>query len=223
MNKVHIIGVGPGATKYLTAEAEEAIRESDIVVGWEFDLLPPKSLIKGKRIFLQDVNNYIRVAGEAADTARKTSETVAVLRIGDPCISGGLIKLLEIFSDFEVNIVPGISSTQLAAAIVRINLDESVLISFHENEEWTEKNKTLMLDVFRKGRHLIIISDPGYKPHENAKYLIENGIEEDTPAIVCENISLEDEKIFRGALKDISNREFSWLSIMVVKQGTANE
>ena len=134
MSKVNIIGVGPGAPKYLTGEAEKAVGESDIVVGWEFDLLPPASLIQGKKVFHQDVNNYIQVARDAADEARKTGETVAVLRIGDPCISGGLDRLLDIFRDFEVNIVSGISSTQLAAAIAQINLDESVLISFHENE-----------------------------------------------------------------------------------------
>jgi len=220
MNKVHIIGVGPGAPEYLTGEAEEAIREAGIVVGWEFDLLPPKSLIKGKKVFLQDVRNYIKVAGEAADEARKTGETVAVLRIGDPCISGGLNGLLEVFHDFEVNIVPGISSTQVAAATARINLDESVLISFHENEEWTEKNKKFMLDAYRQGRHLIIISGPGHKPHENARYLMENGINQNTPALVCESLSLDDEKIFRGTLKDISEREFSWISLMVVMRQT---
>ncbi|MFC2070176.1 precorrin-6y C5,15-methyltransferase (decarboxylating) subunit CbiE [Chloroflexota bacterium] len=216
MNKVYIIGVGPGASEYMTGEAEEAVRKSDIVVGWEFDLLPPKSLINGKKVFLQEAGNYIKVAGEAADEARKTGETVAVLRIGDPCISGGLNKLLEIFHDFEVDIVPGISSTQIAAATARINLDESVLISFHENEEWTERNKIFMLDAYRQKRHLIIISGPGHKPHENAVYLMKNGIGETTPVVVCESLSLEDEKIFRGTLKDTSIREFSWLSIMVV-------
>jgi cobalt-precorrin-7 (C5)-methyltransferase len=216
MNKVNIVGVGPGAPKYLTEEAKEAIREADIIVGWELDLLPPKPLIQGKKIFLQDVKNYIQVAGEAADEARKTGETVAVLRIGDPCISGGLNGLLQVFHDFDVNIVPGISSTQVAAAIARINLDESVLISFHENEDWTEKNKTFMLDAYRQNRHLIIISGPGHRPHENAKYLIENGISRTTKALVCESLSLEDEKVFRGTLKDVSDREFSWISVMVV-------
>ncbi len=216
MNKVYIIGVGPGAAKYLTEEATDAIREADIIVGWEFDLLPAESLIQGKKVFLQDVKNYVRVAGEAAEEARKTGETVAVLRIGDPCISGGLDRLLDIFRDFQVNIIPGISSTQLAAVTARVNLDESVLISFHENEEWTERNKTFMLDAYRQKRHLIIISGPEHKPHENAAYLVENGIGENTQAVVCDSLSLKDERIFRGTLKEVSNGEFSWLSIMVV-------
>ena len=74
-----------------------------------------------------------KVAEEAADEARKQGETVAVLRIGDPCISSGLAGLLKVFHDFEVKIVPGISSIQLAAAAAQINIDESVIISFHED------------------------------------------------------------------------------------------
>ena len=169
MNKVYIIGVGPGAPRYITGEAAEAIRQSGIVVGWEFDLLPPAELIKGKTVFLQKAGDYTKVAGEAAEEARRTGGTVAILRIGDPCISGGLNRLLEIFHDFEIAVVPGISSTQLAAAAARVNLDESVLISFHENDEWTEANRQFMLDVFRGRRHLIVISGPGYKPHETAE------------------------------------------------------
>jgi precorrin-6B methylase 1 len=47
---------------------------------------------------------------------------------------------------------------------------------------------------------------------------MENGISPDNPAVVCENLSLEDEKIFRGTLKQISEKEFSWLSLMVLIQ-----
>ena len=216
MKKAYIIGVGPGASRYLTREAEEAIGESDIIVGWEFDLLPPQALIKGKQVILQDVNNYVRTAEDAAEEARKTGKTVAVLRIGDPGISGGLERLLKVFHDFDISIISGISSTQLAAAVARINLDESVLISFHENEVWDERNKTFMMDAYRQKRHLIIISGPEHKPHETAAYLIENGFSEATEAVVCENLSLKNEKVFRGTLEDISKKEFSWLSIMVV-------
>ncbi len=219
MNKVYLVGVGPGSPKFLTREAERVIREANIVVGWELDLLPGKSLITDKKVCLQDVNNYIKVAEEAADEARKRGETVAVLRIGDPCISSGLAGLLRIFHDFEVKIVPGISSVQLAAATAQINIDESVVISFHDGEDDLEEKRRLMLDVFRRNRHLIILTGPSQKPDETAGYLIKNGVSETTPILVCESLTLEDEKIFRGALRDVIARQFSWLSVMVIKHG----
>ncbi len=219
MNRAYIVGVGPGAPEYLTREAERAIADADIVVGWEFDLLPARSLTVGKKVFLQNVKNYVQVARKAADEARQTGETVAVLRIGDPCISSGLAVLLQVFDGFEVKIVPGISSVQLAAAIARIYLDESVLISFHDGEDNLDEKRSLMLDAFRRKRHLIVITGPGHKPDQTAGYLIDNGVSEATPALVCENLTLKDEKVFRGTLRDITGRQFSWLSVTVIKQG----
>jgi len=221
-NKAYIVGVGPGSPRYLTTEAQRVIREASIVVGWELDLLPARSLTTGKKIYLQDVNNYIQVAEGAADEARKQGETVAVLRIGDPCISSGLAGLLKVFHDFEVKIVPGISSIQLAAATAQINIDESVIISFHDGGEDIKEKRRLMLDAFGRDRHLIILTGQEQKPNETASYLINNGISETTPTLVCENLTLEDEKIFRGVLMEVIPRQFSWLSVMVIKQGNSS-
>ncbi len=215
-NMAYIVGTGPGSPRYLTIEAERIIRGVSIVVGWEFNFLPVKSLIADKKVYLQNASNYIQVAEEAADEARKQGETVVVLRIGDPCISSGLVGLLKVFHDFEVKIVPGISSIQLAAATAQINIDESVIISFHEDGDDLKEKQRFMLDAFRRNRHLIIITGPSQKPDETAHYLISNGISEHVSTLVCENLTLEDEKIFRGVLKDITTRQFSWLSVMAV-------
>ncbi len=217
-NKAYIVGVGPGSPRYLTSEAERVIREASMVVGWELDLLPAKSLTTDKKVYLQDVNNYIQVAEEAADEARKRGETVAVLRIGDPCISSGLAGLLKVFHDFEVKIVPGISSIQLAAAAAQINIDESVVISFHDGGGDLQEKRRFMLDTFGRNRHSIILTGHDQKPDETASYLINNGISETTPTLVCENLTLEDEKIFRGVLREVIPRQFSWLSVMIIKQ-----
>jgi len=218
-NKAYIVGVGPGSSRYLTTEAQRVIREVNIVVGWEFDLLPVRSLTIGKKVYLQDVNNYIQVAKEAADEARNRGETVAILRIGDPCISSGLAGLLKVFHDFEVKIVPGISSVQLAAASAQINIDESVIISFHDGGDDLKEKRRFMLDAFGRNRHLIILTGPEQKPDETASYLINNGVSETTLSFVCEDLTLRDEKIFRGALRDVIARQFSWRSVMVIKQG----
>ena len=222
MNKAYIVGTGPGSPGYLTAEAERVIREAGIVVGWELNFLPAKSLIADKKVYLQDASNYLRVAEEAADEARKQGETVAVLRIGDPCLSSGLDGLLKIFHDFEVEIIPGISSVQLAAAIARINLDESVIISFHEDKDDLEEKREFMLDAFRRNRHLIVLTGQQQKPEETASYLIKKGVSETAPTLVGENLTLEDEKISRGFLRDFTEGQFSWLSVMVIKQGDSS-
>ena len=218
-NRAYIVGVGPGSPGYVTKEAERVIKEASIVVGWERNFLPVRPLVAGKKVYLQDASNYIQVAEDAADEARKRGETVAVLKIGDPCISSGLAGTLKVFHDFEVKIIPGISSIQVAAASAQIDIDESVVISFHESEVGLEEKRRFMLEAFGRNRHLIILTGQYQKPGETASYLINNGISETAPTLVGENLTLEDEKIFRGVLMEVIPRQFSWLSVMVIKQG----
>jgi len=214
-NRVYIVGVGPGSPEFLTERTKEIVNKADIVVGWELDLLPVKELIKGKEMHLQSLDNYVKVAEKVAEEARNTNKTVVVLRVGDPCISSGLTRLLKIFDGFNIEIVPGISSIQLAAAIAQVNIHESLVISFHDGGNLEEK-KRFMLDALRRDRHIIMLVGPDLSPNEAAKYLIANGISENTRTVVCENLTLEDEKIFKGTLRNVLTKQFSWLSVMVV-------
>jgi cobalt-precorrin-7 (C5)-methyltransferase len=215
-NRAYIVGVGPGSPEYVTAEAQRVIGEADIVVGWEFNFFPVKSLTAGKKAYIQHAGDYLKIAKAAADEARANSETIAVLRIGDPCISSGLNGLIRVFHDFDVVIISGISSVQVAAAAARINIDESVIISFHEDNNDLKEKQMFMLDALRRKRHLIVITGPVQKPSETANYLIKHGINEAAPVLVCENLTLNGERIFRGTLKDAATKQFSWLSVMVI-------
>jgi iron complex transport system substrate-binding protein len=216
--KAYIIGVGPGSPEFVTAAARQAIDEADIIVGWEMNFLPVKALINGQKVYLQNAVNYLSVVTDAAEEARRNCETVAVIRIGDPCISGGLNGLLKIFHDFQIEIIPGISSIQVAAAAARINLDESAVISFHEADETLENKQGFMLEALRRNRHLIILTGQMQRPDETARYLISRGVNEDSAALVGENLTLANEKISACTLKDIADGRYSWLSIMVVRQ-----
>lgn len=213
--KVYIVGVGPGSPAYLTDRARGAIRSAEIVVGWELDLLPVRDMLAGKEVYVQDASNYVEVARAAARRARETGKSVAVARVGDPCVSSGLLGLLEVFSGFEVEVIPGISSVQLAAALAHINLDESVVVSFHDYGD-PEAKKRFMVEAFHARRHLIVLASPDLTVEGAAKHLVYCGIDPETPAIACSNLTLEGESVERGTLRSISKRKHPWLSLLVV-------
>ena len=215
MPKTYIVGVGLGSPKYLTDMAREAVRSSEIVLGWELDLFPIKDLLQNKEIHIQNVSNYTEVARRVAELAKKEGKTVAVARIGDPCISSGLLGLLETFSGFDVEIVPGISSTQLAASLARINIDDSVIVSFHDYGD-PEMEKKFMLEAFRAGRHLIILTSPDLAPSEAANFLISEGCDPSTLVVVCSNLTLDEQKVEYSTLGGIIQRRFHWLSVVAV-------
>ncbi len=146
---------------------------------------------------------------------RERDGTIAVVRIGDALISSGLTGLLALFRDFEIEIVPGISSAQLAAAAARVNLDEAVVVSFHEERRWAEE-QAFMRDAFLRGRHLVILTGPRQHPNDTATYLIGEGIDPGTEAVVGERLTLPEERVTRATLAGVATGVFHWLSVLVV-------
>ena len=85
MNKVYIIGIGPGAEDYLLPIAKRKIKEADCLIGAERHLLLFKHLNK-KKIYLKGdfkkTVQYIKI--------HKDKKRIAVLVSGD----AGLFSLL---------------------------------------------------------------------------------------------------------------------------------
>lgn len=216
--KVYIIGVGPGSAEWLTAAAEKALKDSDIILAWDWSLRPVKPLVNDKVICFQDTKNYLQVEKDAAELARKSGQTVAVLRVGDPCVSSSLAQLLEVFHGCDIKIIPGVGSVQFAAAAAQICIDESVVVSFHDGREKLKDEKLdFLYDAFRRKKNLIILSNETQMPPQTASRLIASGLSENTTIVVCENLTLDEETIFRGTLKDVANKQFGYTSVLVVK------
>lgn len=215
MPRAFIVGVGPGASDLLTERARAAVAQSDAVLAWELNLTPLRGALDGKRLFIQHPGDYEEVAAQAADALRRSGGTLAVVRIGDSLVSSGLTGLVALLHDFEIELIPGIGSAQLAAAEACINLDETVLFSFHEERRW-EEERDFLFESFRRGRHLVVLTGPTQPPEETARYLISRGVDPETQTLVGEHLSLPEERFERATLATIATRTFHWLSVLVV-------
>ncbi len=213
--KAFLVGVGPGAPEQVTPAARQAISQADVVLGWDLDLKPIEDCLNGKKVFLQDVKNYVRATRAAVREAKKRKAILAIPRVGDPCLSSGLKGLLRALEGFRVEIVAGISSIQLAAAFARVNIDESVAVSFHSFGDPEDKRR-FMLDCWRHERHLIVLASPDLMPGPMAQWLIEQGVPATVPTVVGSFLTLPQQKVVRTQLGRLRGREFPWLSITVV-------
>jgi cobalt-precorrin-7 (C5)-methyltransferase len=215
----YIVGIGPGGSpKWLTHAAEDAIKESEIILAWDWSLKPVREMVAGKTLFFQETRNYLQKEKDAAERSRTTGETVAVLRVGDPCVSSSLSQVLEVFSDFEIRIVPSAGAAQFAAARAQICLDESVLVSFHDGRE-AEKERKLrfMVDSFNIGRHLLALTNETQLPKQTASYLLEHGLAPQSEVVVCEYMTMEDECVYKTTLAEVKDTDYRLTSVMVVK------
>ena len=213
--KASLVGVGPGSPELVTPTARRAIQEAQVVLGWDLDLKPVEDCLKDKKVYLQDVKNYVRVTRAAVREAKKRRAVLAIPRIGDPCVSSGLKGLLRALKGFQVEIIPGISSIQLAAALARVNIDESVPISFHTFGDPEEK-KRFMLDCFERRRHLIVLASPDLMPGAMADWLMTHGLPGGIRVVVGSFLSLPHEQVLETQLSRLRGRKFPWLSITIV-------
>lgn len=210
-----IVGVGPGAPQLVTPAVRRIMSDAEIILGWDMDLLPVRDCIDGKHVFLQDVSNYMQQTGAAVRKARETRKVLAVPRVGDPCLSSGLKGLLRALSGFEIEIHPGISSVQIAAALAHVNLDESSIISFHDLGDPEEK-KRYLLNCFRQRRHIIALSSPDFRPEEMAQWLVRRAVPARTQVFVGSSLSLPEQTILRTNLGSLIRRQFPWLTVTVI-------
>jgi cobalt-precorrin-7 (C5)-methyltransferase len=134
-------------------------------------------------------------------------------------------RLLEIFGSDNVEVIPGISSIQVAAAKARIPTDKAFIVTFHVTHD-IEAKKQEMLQAIRQGRSVILLPRPWprdkskhFMQSEIAKFLRTNGIDTTKLKVwVFEHLTTEKETTFRGMAIDLEGKEFSDLSAMVVDQ-----
>ncbi len=219
--KVFIVGVGPGSPEWVSKRVRDVVASAGIVVGWEQDLKPIRDLVKDQRIFLQECRNYLEIPDKAALEAEKTGAAVVVLKTGDPLVApAGLEGTLKTFEGFEIHIIPGISSVQLAAAKAGIVLTDSAIITYHPlprdgGRDLRYKRKR-MLRALENGLHLLVLTGVRQMPQQTAKYLLDKGVPPESRVVVCENLSYPSEQITKSLLGQVAQMKFNWLSVMVV-------
>jgi cobalt-precorrin-7 (C5)-methyltransferase len=159
----------------------------------------------------------------------KDGEYCAVPFTGDVNFSESEVvdRLLEIFGDDNVEVIPGISSIQVAAAKARVPTDKAFIVTFHVTGDIEQKKKEL-LQAVKQGRSVILLprpwpSDPAkhFMQSEIAKFLRQNDIDTaKLKAWVFEHLTTEKETTFRGTVAELEGKEFSDLSAMVIDQTT---
>lgn len=209
-NKIYIIGIGPGSSEYLTKKAVDTVKTSDYTVGSTraIDLFDD---VNNKIAF--NVKDLLDKLEKGVDLAIE-GNTVSILSTGDPGFSGVLNTVLRIaneknFPEEKIEVIPGISSLQLAAARNHIQWDNANVMTFHGRENIED-----ILKVINNGKTTIVL--PSKKVRDMAQFLLDNGVDEHREVVVCERLSYDDEKIVRSTLKDIANSEFTYMCIMVI-------
>ena len=222
MNKVYAVGVGPGSPSFVPNVIKDVISKCDVVIGYGYTLKTIESFLNGQQKIEVTMKNqedaYQKIAAE-------DNHTILIPFTGDVNFSESEVvdRLIEVFD--EVEIIPGISSIQVAAAKAKVPIDKSKVITMHVTTPIEEKKLDLQKALI-DGFSVILVPRPWPKipekhfmPSEIAKYLKNNGFETSKMKVyVFEAVTTENETVFKGRVDELEDKEFSDLSVMVFDQ-----
>lgn len=204
--KIHVIGVGSDGLTGLTARARTLLQEAELILGSETTLeLVPE--LTGQRLAI-GANLQEVVSTLESNLGKKRMVVVAG---GDPLFYGVARYLCDRIGKDRFEVIPHVSSMQLAFARVKESWEEAFLtnLATHSLES--------VLDRIRTAEIVGLFPSEEEGPAKIAQQLLARGLDY-FRAFVCENLGGPDERVTQGELADLEDMDFSPLSVMILKR-----
>src|SRR6266702_4386880 len=197
-SKMHIIGVSSDGMGGRTGKPRELLQPSELVLGAE---LTAKRLPIGA--------NPPEVVPTLATHLGK--KRMVVVASGDPLFYGVARYLCDRLGKDHFEVLPHVSSMQLAFARIKESWEEAYLTNHatHPLEN--------VLDRIRVAETVGLFPSETDDPPAIARQLMAHGLDY-FRAYVCENLGGPDERVTQGELADIREMEFSPLNVMILKR-----
>lgn len=132
MNKLYVVGIGPGSKENMTFKAVDAIKEAETIVAYTKYLDYVEDFIAGKEIIKTGMTGEKERCQLAIDEYHK-GKTVAIISTGDSGLYGMAGLVYEIDSSINIEVVPGVSAAFSSASVVGAPLmHDTALISLSD-------------------------------------------------------------------------------------------
>jgi cobalt-precorrin-7 (C5)-methyltransferase len=226
--KLFLVGVGPGSSTYLTDVVRDVIRKSKYLIGYKYSLSIIRDLIipDFHQVYEVTMKNQDEIYNKVYKKMRE-NEFCTIPFTGDVNFSESEVvdRLLEIFGNDKVELMPGISSIQVAASRAKVPLDKARVLSFHITEDIEDKKRELV-QVIQDKKSVVLVprpwnnnSEKNFMQPEIALYLKNEGIDTSKLIVwVFEFLTTAEERVFRGKLNELENMDFSAMSVLVIDQ-----
>lgn len=201
--KITIIGIGDDGLEGLTKQAHDHIASAGTLLG------PANLLAKikaDKQVMLTLSANLEQVA-EDIDSA--TAKPLVLLASGDPLFYGTARFLCEKLGKDRFEVLPHVSSMQLAFARVKESWDEAYLTNL------ATQALPRVVEKIRSAEKVGVFTSDENSPAKLAQALLDKDIDYFT-AYVCENLGSPDERVTRGSLAEIATQQFGSLNVIVL-------
>lgn len=210
MEKIKVLGLGPGNLDYTLPAVLKRISESDVIIGGKRHIESLGRYAENKEYcyISADLQKVLKFMNE------NRHKKMSLILSGDTGFYSMLTFMKRHFNDEELEVVPGISSVQYMFAKISDYWYDACLSSVHGKEfDYVENLK--------KYQKLGLLTDfKENTPQNIARRLCETGLG-GTRIYVGENLSYENEKIYEftaEALKDYAPK-FE-MNVVILKADT---
>ncbi|MCH2129963.1 MAG: precorrin-6y C5,15-methyltransferase (decarboxylating) subunit CbiE [Pirellulaceae bacterium] len=202
-NKIHIVGIGDDGLEGITAAARSLIDEATLILGTE------KLLARINRDGVKKITITVDLSVVPQQIADHADEKIVILATGDPLFYGVARYLCEQCGKDRFDVVPHVSSMQLAFARVKESWEEAYLTDL------ANQHLDHVVERIRTTEKAGLFTTEATPPAAVGRALLDRGIDYFT-AFVCENLGSPDERVTHAELKELASHQFSSLNVMIL-------
>ena len=221
-NPCQIIGVLDNGIAGLTPAALTALQQADLVIGGTRVLaLFAEQISTAERL---DLTGQLSKVPEWIETGWQQNKKIVVLASGDPLCHGIAGFLLKKLDADKLEIIPNLSSIQLAFAKAKLTWEDAKICSVHSKDagEWhsgADQHHGLyaLLQTITQHSKLAILTSPDNCPNRIARLLLMENLADDFNIAVLENLLQADEKAFLNlSVAEIAHQSFNGNNVVLL-------
>ena len=187
MNKLFLVGIGPGNTAGMTEAAKAALEQSEVLCGYTVYLELIKAQFPDKETYTTPMTRELERCQWAVDRAAE-GKTVAMLCSGDAGVYGMAGPVLELAEgrNVEIEVVPGVTAALSGAAILGAPLMHDFCVISLSDLLTPWETIARRLRCAAAGDFSIALYNPRSKKRpEHLRRACETLLEEKSPDTVC--------------------------------------
>lgn len=227
MNKLFVVGLGPGDARYLTEQARKALEMSDLICGYSvyIDLVRP--LYPEKEYFTTPMKQELDRCRHALASAQQ-GVTTAMVCSGDAGVYGMASPVLELAGEYpgvEVEVVPGITAALSGAAVLGAPLAHDFCVISLSDLLTPWSLIETRLECAAKGDFALCLYNPGSRKRADylqkaVRILLQAGKDPATPCGYVRNIGREGQQAQTLTLAELENAEMDMFTTVFIGSST---
>lgn len=188
MNKIYVVGIGPGAYDQMTGKAIKALNDSDVIIGYTVYVDLVKEYFSDKELMTTPMKKEVDRCVLAFEEAEK-GKTVSMICSGDAGVYGMAGLMYEVGKDYpntELTIIPGVTAATGGAAVLGAPLiHDFCLISLSDLLTPWEKIEKRLLCASEADFVICLYNPSSKKRHDYLQKACDLMMKHKSPDTVC--------------------------------------